>query len=105
MSDSDSSEFLGISHPNSIYFCLIAEIRRRLNDLGAKFVFTDPDRASRVLQATAEAESVQEIFVVDHFDGCTPFDQLIQEPAQGNPFSFDSINRLGLIEKFKHGIN
>ena len=93
MSDSDQ-RILGYFVPLFHSFFLIAEIRKRVNDIGAKFVFTDPDRAARVLQATAEAESVEEIFVVDHFDGCTPFDQLIQEPAQGNPFSFDYINHL-----------
>ncbi len=61
------------------------DIRTRTREVGATFVLTDPVRAGRVLEATAGATSVREVFVVGHHEGATPVDRLFQEPLEGEP--------------------
>ena len=50
----------------------------------AKFILTDAVRAPRVLEAVQVVDSVKEIFVIGQCDGCTSFDQLLQESFDGN---------------------
>ena len=59
------------------------EIARRARDVGAKFVLTDELRAGRVLDALASVDCVDEVLVIGQYRGCTPFDDLLQQPADG----------------------
>jgi len=65
------------------------EIARRARDVGAKFVLTDELRAGRVLDALASVDCVDEVLVIGQYRGCTPFDDLLQQPADDLRRDFD----------------
>lgn len=58
----------------------------RMKELGNKFVLTDYDRASRIVQVANKLDFIKQVFVIgdEPVPGCTPFDQLLQDPGDGN---------------------
>lgn len=60
----------------------------RMRELNNKFVLTDYDRASRIVQVVQRLDFVKEVFVIGDVavTGCTLFDQLLQDSDDGKAF-------------------
>ena len=68
------------------HVALSDDVRTRAKQVGAKFILTDQQRAARVLDAVRDVDSIREIFVIGNHERATPFDELLQKPAQGSHF-------------------
>lgn len=60
-------------------------IEMRMREVGNKFVFTDYERAARIVQVVKGLDFVKEVFVIGDkpVEGCTPFDKLLQDSGDG----------------------
>lgn len=58
----------------------------RIREVGSKFVLTDNARAGRIVDVVKRLDFVREIFVIGdtHVEGCTLFDELLQDSGDGN---------------------
>ncbi len=56
-----------------------------MKELGNKFVITDYERASRIVDVVKGLDFVREVFVIGNkpVDGCTPFDNLLTDSGDG----------------------
>jgi acyl-CoA synthetase (AMP-forming)/AMP-acid ligase II len=77
--------FLSCRWSRNEHVALSDDIRARAEEVGAKFILTDQQRAARVLDAVRDVDSIREIFVIGNQERGTSFDELLQQPAQGVP--------------------
>lgn len=67
-------------------FCdLTDDIELRIREVGSKFVLTDRLRAPRMVEVVSRLDFVREVFVIGDtaVSGCTPFEDLFQDPGDG----------------------
>lgn len=65
-------------------------IEMRMRELGNKFVLTDFDRASRIVEVVKRLDFVKEVFVIGDVpvSGCNFFDQLLEDSGDGIAFCY-----------------
>ena len=69
-----------------------------MREVGNKFVLTDYERATRIVQVVKKLDFVKEVFVIGDkpVEGCTPFNKLLQDSGDGK-ITFEKIIFLVVI--------